>query len=479
MASMKETELQCDVFQDILSKLESNEFYEQIKSHLYNISANSSDIKGTDSAERFLSWAKLDSNLKVVSVDVPSLILPNDYEGRLHDVRVFVKFGPDDPVYDNNKEIRERIARGNSFLELTNKAPRTFCALQAMKKFTGGLGDDDDRESGDDLVWQKYFTKPIEEAEIVIATNKANGEAAHLSCIEIDNEIILCGGSKNVHLLFRNKSDIDKYVEPRYRIATEVCHTVMEALDDMTEKDRLRLMKFLVQSQYTAVFEILSPLHQHVVNLSYLKRPALKFISWTKCELEASEKLHHLNIVPPHVGIEIAKCLGLDPVTYEKVKVSDLDIFMKQIRKGFDSEGKVLYFLDSENQVIGLLKKKTTWYIMCRAVREKVKTAVNQSIKNPMKYSKTRSSNQIEKRVREIQKWLHLDNATTTAWKELGTSCLKWVLREVDDNKLSPEEVRDMFPVYWERFLRETGSTDRIDVEEDDITESGACGVDS
>ena len=28
-----------------------------------------------------------------------------------------------------------------------------------MKKFTGGLGDDDDRESGDEMVWQKYFTK--------------------------------------------------------------------------------------------------------------------------------------------------------------------------------------------------------------------------------------------------------------------------------------------------------------------------------
>lgn len=31
--------------------------------------------------------------------------------------------------------------------------------LQAMKKFTGGLGDDDDRETGDMTVWQRYFTK--------------------------------------------------------------------------------------------------------------------------------------------------------------------------------------------------------------------------------------------------------------------------------------------------------------------------------
>lgn len=34
-------------------------------------------------------------------------------------------------------------------------------------------------------------------------------------------------------------------------------------------------------------------------------RPQLKFITWTKSELEPSEKLQHLNIIPPHVGIEV------------------------------------------------------------------------------------------------------------------------------------------------------------------------------
>lgn len=31
-----------------------------------------------------------------------------------------------------------------------------------MKKFTGGMGDDDDRkEGGDDSVWKRYFTKVL------------------------------------------------------------------------------------------------------------------------------------------------------------------------------------------------------------------------------------------------------------------------------------------------------------------------------
>ena len=52
-----------------------------------------------------------------------------------------------------------------------------------------------------------YF-QPIEETSIVIATKKANGEAAHLSCVQINGDYILCGGSKNVHLLFKKKGMI-------------------------------------------------------------------------------------------------------------------------------------------------------------------------------------------------------------------------------------------------------------------------------
>ena len=46
----------------------------------------------------------------MIPADVPQLILPNGYEGVLHDVKVFVKYGPDDSVYDNNKAIRDRVS---------------------------------------------------------------------------------------------------------------------------------------------------------------------------------------------------------------------------------------------------------------------------------------------------------------------------------------------------------------------------------
>ena len=38
--------------------------------------------------------------------------------GLLHDCRVFTRRGPDDSVYDNNLDIRQKVARGNCFLEI-------------------------------------------------------------------------------------------------------------------------------------------------------------------------------------------------------------------------------------------------------------------------------------------------------------------------------------------------------------------------
>jgi len=55
----------------------------------------------------------------------------------------------------------------------------------------------------------------------------------------------------------------------------------------------------------------------------------------------------------------------------------DAEDYLTKIRKDFGYEGVVLYFIDSEFNVIGLLKKKTVWYIIIRAVREKIRRHIN------------------------------------------------------------------------------------------------------
>ncbi|KAL3860311.1 hypothetical protein ACJMK2_010450 [Sinanodonta woodiana] len=448
----------------ILDRIEGGT-YQDIEKHLSSIKSTKLKTDQEEKAERWLQWAKMEKNLKVIGAKIPSGVLPHGYQGELIDVKVFVKYGPDDAVYDNNETIRDRVARGNCFLSITT-GPRagTTCVLQAMKKFTGGMGDDDDRESGDESVWERYFTKGYSDADRVIVTEKVNGEAAHLSCIEIEGEKILCGGSKNVHLLFRNKADIEKYVEPRYRIAQEVCEAVMTYLDDMKPQDKTQLLQFLVHSGYTAVFEILVPDHQHVVNLSQLKRSELQFITWTECELQPAEKKEHLNVIPPHVGIEIAKALGLQTVKYEVVEMQDIQKRMRTIRQQYDLEGEVLYFLDKQGLVIGILKKKTTWYIMCRAIREKLKAAGKLQSCKPEVFSLSNVQNKMVIRINDIQKWLDLDHETTASWKDLAIKAMKWILHKLNQGDITQEEVQDKFPIVWKKFLECNGETDRIEV---------------
>ena len=60
--------------------------------------------------DSFLQWARGKKELKVVSADVPIYILPDESRGQLHDIKVFVKFGPDDAIYDKNKDIRDKAS---------------------------------------------------------------------------------------------------------------------------------------------------------------------------------------------------------------------------------------------------------------------------------------------------------------------------------------------------------------------------------
>ena len=53
-----------------------------------------------------------------------------------------------------------QVARGNCFLHIEKGEHRgSQLILYGLKKFTGGLGDDDDRDRGDNHTWQRYFTR--------------------------------------------------------------------------------------------------------------------------------------------------------------------------------------------------------------------------------------------------------------------------------------------------------------------------------
>ncbi|KAK3803311.1 hypothetical protein RRG08_021509 [Elysia crispata] len=441
----------------------NSELNQEFEAFFKSLQTSFDDSKERDKAESWLDWAKRLQYLKAVETDIPNFILPRKCSGQLIDVKVFSRRGPDDAIYDTYKSVRDKVARGNCFLRITSGPEQgTRCILHALKKFTGGLGDDDDRDKGDNHTWKKYFTKPLESAHKVIITKKANGEAAHLSCVKIDGQRLICAGSKNVHILIRNRGDIALYRGDRYRIASEVCHSIMDNLESMTQPQRDRLLDFLIATRFTAVFEILAPHHQHVEDLSHLCKPEVHFITWTSTELEPDPN-KMLCTVPPHLGIELARAFGLRTVDYETVPLIGIDARMKMIRQGYQYEGEVLYFLDRSNNVMGLLKKKTIWYIICRAIREKARNAAVAKIKGSFTLSKT--EHQIEKRLRDIQSWLGLNEEATSQWTNLGITYVKWCTEKLEKKELGMDSIADLFPVNWKHFLEENGLTDKIAVE--------------
>ena len=124
----------------------------------------------------------------------------------------------------------------------------------------------------------------------------------------MSGEIYICAGSKNVHLLVKNREDIDKYTNSRFNYAKEICHTILDLTDSMDRGVKKRLLDFLCETKLTAVMEMLSPRHQHVEDFSDLKKTELRFITWTSSNLETQTDT--LCCMPPHVGIDIARSLG-------------------------------------------------------------------------------------------------------------------------------------------------------------------------
>ncbi|XP_013419559.1 uncharacterized protein LOC106180191 [Lingula anatina] len=227
----------------ILTIFEKSKDYDLIKQYLEDcIGSNQpSEDEKKRSADSWLYWARQQTMLKVVSAEIPEGILPQGLRGRILDAKVFAKGRPDDPIYDNHPEIRAKVARGNCFLEIENGADKSAtCWIYALKKFTGGLGDDDDTDREDDVTWRRYFLKPLEEAKWVVCTRKANGEAGHFSCRKLAGHYMLCAGSKNVHMVFRTRDDINKYQDGRFLVAKEVSLAVMTLLEEMTEEEKIR-----------------------------------------------------------------------------------------------------------------------------------------------------------------------------------------------------------------------------------------------
>ncbi len=217
-----------------------------------------------------MTWVNHNQFLKMNSYPIPQNIVNSRADSLLYDIKVQSK-GPDDTVFDKYEDIRSKVARGNTILERNVHGRKEYdLIIYALRKFSGGMGDEDDVDRNN-TDWKNYFLKDINQTEYVVSSQKANGEAAHMSCRFIDGEFLICAGSKNVHLVFKKAADLFEYNGEKFTYAKVIAGAVLRHLSQLNEKTRKSFLSFLCWTRFTAVFELLNPNTQHVEDLSYLK----------------------------------------------------------------------------------------------------------------------------------------------------------------------------------------------------------------
>ena len=412
----------------------------------------------------WLAWCKgRSSTVRVVEGKVPQGILPH-LTATMMDVKVGGRERrPDDALYNSSPELRDKVARGNTVLRLEDQATGRVThdmIIFALKKFTGGMGDEDEEQPEDGQVWQRYFLTPMEEVTRVVAVTKENGEAAHLSARLINGNFYYICGSKNVHLMFRTVEEVERYTESRYSVARTVARAWLELAATLEPNQLSLLCNLLHTAKLTAVFEVLCPDYQHVVSLAHLSSPVLKLLTFTR-----QYGAPALTALPPDTSLLLASALGLPAAQHVLVPVSAADARMEEVRAGYGYEGEVLYFVDANDRTVGLVKKKTVWYVLCRAIREKVNgaTTVYRKEGGMTRQKEKEFMEKVDKRMEQIKVWLGLGKEDTRHWQELGRYFMAWTIGQLRGNPGMLEELsaRGNFPQQWDKFLRETGMSDK------------------
>lgn len=105
-----------------------------------------------------------------------------------------------------------------------------------------------------------------------------------------------------------------------------------------------------------------------------------------------------------------------------------------------------------------MLKKKTTWYIILRALREKIKIYLSPKSNWKVDDLKRKMSD----RLSDIRTWIGFSSVDLEKWEKLCHHFCEWFDRAYHSNSKLKNEFNERYPVVWKRFLSENNLSDRI-----------------
>ena len=390
-----------------------------------------------------------------VSRSVPSGILPAGVDGVMSDFSINAK-SSDDDIYLRNEELRVCIPRGFSVFGLSNKdgSISRDVVIYANRKFFAG---DTECQSKTSTNVSIAFIENIQCAKYIVAMEKINGEAAHFSGRYIDGDFYFIAGSKNVHILFKNESHINKYTEERYQFAKLIAYSLLEKWRSLTEDSRESLKKYLVKTSSTVVCELLIPNRQHVVHFAdHSFTHKLIVLCSTP---PPSENVTSLTNMPVSECLDYFSSLGFEVAQHEVLSPGDFSSHSARTRSKLNSEGVVYYYTNSRGDTIGLLKFKSVWYVHLRALRQQAshRYRPNAGVDRSLEWAKLRS----RRRMEQLQTWLFTSDEQLHSWQQLSDRWLDWLEQLHRQDRLCRVSLRENFPSVWKDF------TDAADLDVD------------
>ena len=199
--------------------------------------------------------------------------------------------------------------------------------------------------------WEHYFTQEPSKAKYIIRTSKENGEAAHFSQFRWNGVQYYVFGSKNVHLIVKQASDLQKYTDKRYMTATMIANAMINQI--VTKKDD-KIQKFLdhlEKNDLSCCFEFLNVEYQHVEFFDF-KDSKYRFITFT-----SNKDLKQLVDSNFEKNLTVAQEAGFETVKITTYQVEQQNKLFDEIREDIGNEGSVLYYFTADNTCIGMVSQ--------------------------------------------------------------------------------------------------------------------------
>jgi len=386
---------------------------------------------------RYINFLDWHPNVKKNAESWKQAITGNRYSAASYQVCTATgkrSWGGDDGIYRANPELQILVPRGCVFG--FSPENRVELILFANRKFYGKTsGDEDDGDLTSESIREGNYT------DFLIST-KANGESAQVALCPFDNSVWVIG-SKNRKIAVKTRDQVGQYRnDSQYLVAVQAADVFFNYLEKLSAEKLQELKNLLSVTRWTLNFEFENPNYQHIVRLFEAQ---LVLIGCSGIHISSGRTSH------PIIGCAIARYFGFgtvlgDLTVYPK---DQLEIQCQRVTRQWHSEGVVLVLLDQLANVVDLVKVKSWWYILLRAIREKLRVMKTEQARIGVK-------SKIVQRIKTLQNSMNIAPEYADAFSRLGCAFTDWLV-EIKQNEEEYPRLTNLMPLYpvrWEEFLQ-------------------------